>query len=121
MASSGTYGGWNVPSDLVVDGKWHHYALTFEPDPNVATNSYVQLFYDYSHVPVELKDGGTKEKHTFPRFRKRVAGHWLMIGEGTYDQPNLQMKFDAIRISKGILTPDKFLGRVPRGMVLVFH
>ena len=121
MASSGTYGGWNVPSGLVVDGRWHHYALTFEPVPGVATNSYVQLFYDYSPIPVELKDGGTKEKHTFPRFRKRVAGHWLMIGEGTYDQPNLQMKFDAIRISKGILTPDKFLGRVPRGMVLVFH
>ena len=119
MASSGTYGGWNVPSDLVVDGRWHHYALTFEPVPGIATNSYVQLFYDYSPIPVELKDGGTKEKHTFPRFRKRVAGHRLMIGEGTYEQPNIQMKFDAIRISKGVLTPDKFLGRVRKGFKLI--
>ena len=119
MASSGTYGGWNVPSDLTVDGKWHHYALTFEPVPNVTTNSYVQLFYDYSPVPVELKNGGTKEKHTFPRFRKRVAGHRLMIGEGTYNQPNLQMEFDALRISKGVLDPSRFLGREGNPFVLI--
>ena len=119
MASSGTYGGWDVPSDLVVDGKWHHYALTFEPDPAVATNSFVQFFYDHSPVPVQLKAGGTKEKHTFPRFRKRVAGHRLMIGEGTYEQPNIQMEFDALRVSKGVLTPDKFLGRTPNAFVLV--
>ena len=119
MASSGTYGGWSVPSGLVVDGKWHHYALTFEP--GVATNSYVQFFYDHSPVPVELKDGGTKEKHTFPRFRKRVAGHRLMIGEGTYDQPNLQMKFDAIRITKGVLDPSQFMRRVKSGLVILLR
>lgn len=121
MASSGTYGGWNVPSDLVVDGRWHHYALTFEPVPGVATNSYVQLFYDYSPIPVELKDGGTKEKHTFPRFRKRVAGHRLMIGEGTYEQPNIVGEFDAVRISKGVLDPSQFLGRVRKGVQIIIR
>ena len=119
MASSGTYGGWDVPSGLAVDGRWHHYALTFEPDPAVATNSFVQFFYDHSPVPVQLKTGGTKEKHTFPRFRKRVAGHRLMIGEGTYDQPNIQMEFDALRVSKGGLAPSQFLGRAPNAFTIV--
>ncbi len=119
MASSGTYGGWDVPSGLAVDGRWHHYALTFEPDPAVATNSFVQFFYDHSPVPVQLKTGGTKEKHTFPRFRKRVAGHRLMIGEGTYDQPNIQMEFDALRVSKGVLAPSQFLGRAPNAFTIV--
>ncbi|MBQ3290287.1 MAG: laminin G domain-containing protein [Kiritimatiellae bacterium] len=121
MASSGKYGGWEIPSGLVVDGKWHHCALTFEPVPGVATNSYVQFFYDYSPVPGTLYENGTteKEKNTFPRFRKRVAGHRLMIGEGTYEQPNIQMEFDAIRISKGVLTPDKFLGRARKGFTLI--
>ena len=70
-------------------------------------------------MPVVLKNGGTTEKHTFPRFRKRVAGHRLMIGEGTYDQPNIQMEFDALRVSKGVLTPDKFLGRAPNAFTIV--
>ena len=95
--------------------------LFHQPVPDIATNSYVQLFYDYSPIPVELKDGGTKEKHTFPRFRKRVAGHRLMIGEGTYDQPNLQMKFDAIRITKGVLDPSQFMRRVKSGLVILLR
>ena len=122
MAISGSYGEWKLPSALSVDGKWHHYALTFEPVPGVATNSYVQFFYDYSPVAGKLNDnGGTVEKHTFPRIRKRVAGHRLMIGEGTYDQPNLVGEFDAVRISKGVLDPSRFLGYLPHGLVLVIR
>ena len=119
MASSGKYGGWELPSDRVVDGKWHHYALTFEPVPGVATNSYVQLFYDYSPMMGTLYENGTTEKHTFPRMRKRVAGHRLMLGEGTFEQPNLQMEFDALRISKGVLAPSQFLGRAPNAFTIV--
>ena len=70
-------------------------------------------------MPVVLKNGGTTEKHTFPRFRKRVAGHRLMIGEGTYEQPNIQMEFDAVRISKGVLDPSQFMGRERKGFVLI--
>jgi hypothetical protein len=120
LASSGSYGGWNLPS-VVVDGKWHHYALTFEPVPGVATNSYVQFFYDYSPVAGKLTGDATTEKHKFPRLRKRVAGHRLMIGEGTYDQPNLVGEFDAVRISKGVLDPSRFLGYMPNGLVLVIR
>ena len=109
LASGGSYPGWNVPSGLVVDGKWHHYAFTFEPHPDVATNSYVQLFYDYKLL----------NKRTMNRYRKCVAGHKLMLGEGTYDQPNIVGEFDAVRISKGILDPSQFLGRTPGGFVLI--
>ena len=116
LACGGSYPGWNVPSGLVVDGKWHHYALTFEPVPDSATNSYVQCFCDYEPI-----SGGSQEtsKHTFNRPRKRVAGHRLILGEGFNDNPNIQMEFDAIRVSKGVLTPDKFLGREPDAFVLI--
>ncbi|MBR2839571.1 MAG: laminin G domain-containing protein [Kiritimatiellae bacterium] len=119
LASGGKYCGWEIPSDLVVDGKWHHYALTFEPVPGVATNSYVQFFYDYSPVAGTLYENGTTEKHTIPRLRKRVAGHRLMVGEGTYDQPNIQMEFDAVRVSKGVLEPSQFMRRKRIGFALV--
>ena len=121
MASSGKYGGWELPSDLVVDGKWHHYALTFEPVPGIATNSYVQFFYDHSPVRGTLYENGTTEKHTFPRLRKRVAGHRFMIGQGTYDQPNIVGEFDAVRISKGVLDPSRFLGRVKNGLMVTLR
>ena len=30
-------------------------------------------------------------------------------------------EFDAVRVSKGVLDPSKFLGRVPKGLVLSVH
>ena len=111
LACGGSYPGWNVPSGLVVDGKWHHYAFTFEPHPDVATNSYVQLFYDYKLL----------NKRTMNRYRKCVAGHKLMLGEGTYDQPNIVGEFDAVRISKGVLDPSQFLGRYGEGFLIIIR
>lgn len=98
MAIDGSYGASTVPHNLVVDGKWHHYALTFEPKPDSATNSYVQCFCDYEAI----------SKRTFNRPKKRVAGHRLILGEGFNDNPNIQMEFDALRISKGVLDPSQF-------------
>ena len=111
MAMNGSYLSWNLPTDLVIDGKWHHYALTFEPKPDNAQQSYVQLFYDYE----------PQDRQTANRSPKRVAGHRLMIGEGTYDQPNLVGEFDAVRISKGILDPSQFLGYGPVGLTILFR
>jgi hypothetical protein len=108
VASGGDYPGWHVPSDSVVDGKWHHYAFTFEPKSGTTDKTSVTLFYDY-----EKKNSGTINS-----LRKRVAGHKLMLGEGTHDQPNLVGEFDAVRISKGVLDPSQFLARAPRGFLL---
>ena len=50
MAIGGQYPVWTLPSNkLLIDGKWHHYAFTFEP-VNDGTNTLVKIFYDYKNV-----------------------------------------------------------------------
>ena len=113
MAIDGKYPVWNMPN-LVVDGKWHHYAVTFEPDEG-GTNTIVSLYYDYAKIG---RRGSTEvgNPRTLPR---RVSGHELMIGEGSSNEPNLQFEMDAFRFSKGVLDPSKFLGRVPKALILI--
>ena len=111
VASGGDYPGWHVPSDSVVDGKWHHYAFTFEPKSGTTDKTSVTLFYDY----------GKKASGTINSLRKRVAGHKLLIGEGTHDQPNIVGEFDAVRVTKGVLDPSQFLGRVKNGVVILIR
>ncbi|MBQ3806849.1 MAG: laminin G domain-containing protein [Kiritimatiellae bacterium] len=111
MASGGDYPGWHIPSDSVVDGKWHHYAFTFEPKSGTTDKTSVTLFYDY-----EKQASGT-----INTLKKRVADHKLMLGEGTHDQPNIVGEFDAVRFTKGVLDPSQFLGRVKKGFVLILR
>ena len=99
--------------NLVVDGKWHHYALTFEPDEG-CTNTVVSLYYDYAKIDRTNPTAGTPR--TLPR---RVEGHKLMVGEGSVDEPNLQFEMDALRFSKGVLDPSRFLGRAADGFLLI--
>ena len=112
MAIDGKYPVWNMPN-LVVDGKWHHYAVTFEPDEG-GTNTIVSLYYDYAKIGRGSPEVGNPR--TLPR---RVSGHELMIGEGSSNEPNLQFEMDAFRFSKGVLDPSKFLGRVPKALILI--
>ncbi len=111
VAGGGVYPGWTVPSDLVVDGKWHHYAFTFEPNASASDKTSVTLFYDYRRMST----------HSIGRLTKRVAGHKLMLGEGSYAQPNLVGEFDAVRVSKGVLDPSQFLCRWNNGFMIIVH
>jgi hypothetical protein len=45
----------------------------------------------------------------------------LMLGEGTDDHPNIVGEFDAVRVSKGVLDPSQFLGRVRIGAVITIR
>ena len=54
------------------------------------------------------------------RLPKRVDGR-LMLGEGSNTHPNLVGEFDAVRVSKGVLDPSQFLGRVPKGLMILFR
>jgi hypothetical protein len=98
---------------IVEDGKWHHYAVTFEPDQG-CTNTVVSLYYDYAKI--DRVNPETGNPRTLPR---RVEGHQLMVGEGSYAEPNLLFEMDALRFSKGVLDPSQFLGRDPSPFVLV--
>jgi hypothetical protein len=52
------------------------------------------------------------------RIPYRFAGHQLMVGEGSSGEPNLQFEMDALRFSKGVLDPSRFIGRVAGSLVL---
>ena len=111
IAMQGKYPGWTLP-DLVVDGKWHHYAVTVQPKSDDDTKTSVQFFYDYAPYPMLTVDA---------RIPCRVSGHKLMVGEGTTDEPNLQFEMDALRFSKGVLDPSQFFGRVAGGLTVLFR
>jgi len=119
MAIGGQYPGWSDSSNnLTIDGRWHHYAFTFEP-VNDGTNTLVKFFYDYKNV----RYGSQSKPGVTLGFRlpKRVSGHRLMIGEGSNTHPNLVAKFDAVRVSKGVLDPSQFLGRVHPGCMILIR
>ena len=69
----------------------------------------MQLYYDYKPQGTRIID---------KRIPYRLAGHSLIVGEGTQDEPNLQFEMDALRFSKGVLDPSRFLGRVAGSLVL---
>ena len=109
MAIQGNYLGWTLP-DLVVDGRWHHYALTVQPKADDDTKTSVQFFIDYDPHLMQTVNA---------RIPYRFAGHKLMVGEGTTAEPNLQFEMDALRFSKGVLDPSRFLGRAADGFLLI--
>ncbi|MCR5753132.1 MAG: LamG domain-containing protein [Kiritimatiellae bacterium] len=110
LAMLNEYPCWTIPN-LVVDGRWHHYAFTCQPKTDDDTKTSVQFFYDYGPHSVQTVNA---------RIPYRFDGHRLMVGEGSHNEPNLQFEMDALRFSKGVLDPSRFLGRVPgSGMILV--
>ena len=109
LAMQGEYPSWTL-SDIVVDGKWHHYALTMAPKADDNTKTSVQFFFDYDPHAMQTVDA---------RIPYRFDGHKLIIGEGTFDEPNLQFEMDALRFSKGVLDPSQFIGRDPNPFVIV--
>lgn len=114
LAADGKYPSWMLPEGAIVeDGKWHHYAVTFEPDQG-CTNTVVSLYYDYAKI--DRVNPETGNPRTLPR---RVEGHQLMVGEGSFDEPNLQFEMDALRFSKGVLDPSRFIGRDPAPFMIV--
>lgn len=111
MSIQNSYPSWTLPN-IVVDGKWHHYAFTFQPMSGDDTKTSVQFFYDYE--PDAMQTVNARIPYSF-------AGHKLMIGEGSTSEPNLQFEMDALRFSKGVLSPSRFLGRDAAPFVLIMR
>ena len=92
----------------IADGKWHHYALTF--DTNEAnTETTISVYDDYKLVGTNMCAG----IYQYP------GGHKLMLGMGSSNPPFMLGYVNSLRFWRGVITPDKFLGRVPRGTVVV--
>ena len=93
----------------VVDGKWHHYALTFAPNAD-ATKTQVAIYDDG-----ELVDA----KETSGIAYVNRAGRVLKLFEGTIDNPNIIGLVNSLRLSRGVLDPVQFLGRDRSGIPFV--
>ena len=92
------------------DGKWHHYALTFDEavtDENV-TNATVELWRDYKSHGVQMGSG---------RLEMPSAECTFTIGANN----NFTGWVDELRISEGVLPVSAFMRIVPTGMALNFR
>ena len=49
------------------------------------------------------------------------GGHRLLVGESSGETLNIQGYFNSLRISRGVLPPEKFLGRIRKGFFIGFR
>lgn len=96
---------WSLPN-AVADGKWHHCAITFNPSGN---STAVQLYYDYKPLG---------EKTVNARIYSYPGGHRLLVGESSGETLNIQGYINSLRISRGVLPPERFLGLLHWGYVI---
>ena len=99
-------------SRYIADGKWHHYAITFDTNAD-NTLTTVNVFDDYKQVAAVSQTCAGVFPYT--------GGHKLQLGLGSSNPPFTLGYVNSLRFTRGVLTPDKFLGRVRKGMVLMFR
>ena len=100
---------WAVSPSLVGVG-WHHYALTLVPKGG--TNTVVELFRDYVSL-------GSQE--LLGRLDYAIGkGGRLALGASS-DANKVFGRYDMLRFSKRVLSPDEFIVRTPRGMGIVIR
>ena len=106
--SSGNYSAHWLSDAEVKDGRWHHYALTLSPKDG--TNTVVELFRDYVSAGA----------HELPGRLDYTIGKGGRLALGAGGTPNkVYGCYDMLRFSRGVLAPDKFLGRIKSGMMIL--
>ena len=89
------------------DGRWHHVAVTFEP--NDTTNTLVTFYKDYKRCGTPKNING--------RMKQIVGVSESCLGMGC----NFTGWIDEVRISKGVLTVDEMLHAQKPGTVFIFR
>ena len=90
----------------LADGKWHHIAITFEPDGN--GNTLCNIYKDYQQLGSEHTFSGELECDDYGTSSVAIGSRY----NGYIDE---------VRVSKGVLTVDQMLHAQPRGTVLHFR
>ena len=108
MDSNGSSQPLYYPDDNVsfADGRWHHVAVTYEPDGN--GNTLCKFYRDYAQLgatktftgELECGDHGTSSFAIGSRYNGYI---------------------DEVRVSKGVLSVDQMLHALPRGTVIVIR
>ena len=95
---------------VVVDGKWHHYAIAVTRN-RANTEATFAIYDDYEFVGAQTVAG----------LYDLAPTHRLMFFESTAADKNILGNIDAIRFWKGNPDPSQFLGRVMAPFVLVLR
>lgn len=89
----------SCPTGIVLfDGKWHHVALTFAPNASDSAKSDVAVWKDYVKVYNRTFDGRVA-------YNPSVGMLWL----GYNGTKTFTGWIDELRITKGVIGPEKFL------------
>ncbi len=107
--ADGTVQYCNFPFDrYIADGKWHHYAITFET--NEANTETTVSVYDDRKLVASQTCAGVYQYY---------GGHKLQFAMGSSNPPFTLGYVNSVRFSRGVLAPDKFMGRVKSGVILI--
>ncbi len=100
----------------VADGKWHHWALVAQTDPDVSpANTTFKLYRDYEQVGSALvfDNKGSGGILALPS-----TGTTLSIGTGG---KRLNGVIDELRVTSSVLAPENFMRRLPSGLTLTLR
>jgi hypothetical protein len=103
--------------ESVADGKWHHWALVAQTDPDVSpANTTFKLYRDYVHVGKALVFDG--KDHAGGILALPSTGTTLSIGTGGN---RLNGVIDELRVTPSVLAPENFMCRLPSGLTLILR
>ena len=101
----------------VADGKWHHWALVAETHPDATpANTTFRLYRDYKQVGNALVYDG--KDHAGGILALPSTGTTLSIGTSGNA---INGVIDDLRITPKVLAPEKFMCKVPGGLVLILR
>ena len=107
--NDGTVPAMYYPDNSVsfADGRWHHVAITFEPDGN--GNTICRVYRDYKQI-------GTARTFTGRLQTVDVVGYSCMALGNDFNG-----HLDEVRISKGVLTVDQMMHVRKGGTIITIH
>ena len=100
----------------IADGKWHHWALVAQTNSDATpANTTFRLYRDYVQVGGDLvfDKNGAGGILTLP---STLTGTMLSMGTGANKITGL---IDELRVTPKVLEPEKFMHKIPSGLMLI--
>ena len=101
--------GYSFPQSFA-DGRWHHWAMTF--DGSSGTNTVITLYRDYVSQ-------GSRTLSTPIKYEESV--NTLSFGGTTANPAHIHGNFDELRVSEGVLPTSAFMRALPNRTILMIR
>ena len=98
------------------DNRWHHYAITFEPTTD-GTKTRIVLYRDYQRV----FGAGDKEEFDGRLNFAVAAGGRILLNSRVKSGTQVTGRFDSLRYSAGVLSPEKFIRKTSDGLSVILR